>query len=125
MGMDVIGKGIDGEKTYFRANVWSWRPIHSLVARLNKEKDFGFDLKYWGSNDGKGLQTNDDCRKLAQAIEEVLETAPDPVPLQLSEGDAKKVFAGTTITNDSYSTSHAHLKEFITFLRKSESFEIW
>jgi hypothetical protein len=32
MGMDVYGRNPTSEAgKYFRANVWSWRPIHALI----------------------------------------------------------------------------------------------
>ena len=35
MGMDVYGRNPDSQAgKYFRANVWSWRPIHALVIDL-------------------------------------------------------------------------------------------
>ena len=35
MGMDVYGKNpSNGDGEYFRANVWSWRPIYSLTVEL-------------------------------------------------------------------------------------------
>ena len=35
MGMDVVGRNPSTEAgKYFRANVWSWRPIHNLIVQL-------------------------------------------------------------------------------------------
>jgi hypothetical protein len=32
MGMDIYGRHLTSEAgKYFRANVWSWRPIHALI----------------------------------------------------------------------------------------------
>lgn len=70
MGMDVCGKG--NPDAYFRASCWSWRPIHALCdAAIEKEK-LPFDTNYWGYNDGKGLETAEDCNKLADALESFL-----------------------------------------------------
>jgi hypothetical protein len=34
MGMDVVGRNPRTEAgEYFRANVWSWGPIHNLIRR--------------------------------------------------------------------------------------------
>ncbi len=35
MGLDVYGRNPDSDAgKYFRANVWSWRPIHALIIEL-------------------------------------------------------------------------------------------
>lgn len=54
---------------YFRANCWSWRPIHAVCDFAIKITGLPFDTKYWGSNDGKGLQNQQECDMLADAIE--------------------------------------------------------
>ena len=34
-----------------------------------RQADIGIDFSYWGSNDGKGLETQKECNKLADALE--------------------------------------------------------
>lgn len=58
MGMDVYGKAPRApEGEYFRASVWSWRPLAVLLVTLSPE--LTAPCKYWQSNDGDGLGDND------------------------------------------------------------------
>ena len=59
---------------YFRSNWWGWRPIVMLIEFANEDKQLGFDLEYWGSNDGAGLDNQEDCNLLADALEEIVKT---------------------------------------------------
>ena len=59
---------------YFRSNWWGWRPIVMLVEFANEDNELGFDLTNWGSNDGAGLDNQEDCNKLADALEESITT---------------------------------------------------
>ncbi len=70
MGVDISGRKPKSEVgDYFCSNWWGWRPILALseAAMLNSKLDY--DTSYWGSNDGKGLTTQKQCDKLADAIE--------------------------------------------------------
>jgi hypothetical protein len=70
MGVDISGRKPKTEAgDYFCSNWWGWRPILALSesAMLNSKLDY--DTSYWGSNDGKGLRTQKQCDKLADAIE--------------------------------------------------------
>ena len=70
MGVDISGrKPKTNEGDYFCSNWWGWRPIHAIseAAMLNSKLDY--DSSNWGSNDGKGLRTQKQCDKLADAIE--------------------------------------------------------
>ena len=70
MGVDISGRKPKTEEgDYFHANWWGWRPILAIseAAMLNSKLDY--DTSYWGSNDGKGLRTQKQCDKLADAIE--------------------------------------------------------
>jgi hypothetical protein len=62
---------------YFRSNWWGWRPIVMLVEFANDDYELGFDLIHWGSNDGAGLDNQEDCNKLADALEEIITTQTD------------------------------------------------
>ena len=59
---------------YFRSNWWGWRPIVMLCEFANDDYELGFDLIHWGSNDGAGLDNQEDCNKLADALEEIITT---------------------------------------------------
>ena len=68
MGMDIYGsksRNKDGE--YFRANVWTWRPIHFLC-----DESGTVDTTGWERNDGCGLKTQAECDVLADALEGML-----------------------------------------------------
>ena len=70
MGVDISGRKPKTEAgDYFSSNWWGWRPILAIseAAMLNSKLDY--DTSYWGSNDGRGLRTQKQCDKLADAIE--------------------------------------------------------
>lgn len=74
MGMDVYGKNpTTKEGEYFRANIWSWRPIHALCETVLKRK-----LPGWEFNEGAGFETQEECSTLADGLE--------PIPQAISEG---------------------------------------
>jgi hypothetical protein len=133
MGMDVTGKS----GNYFRANCWSWRPIHALIEEINQELNCGWDLELFGSNDGAGLQTQEDCNRLADEIEKRLNAGIKKLVLHLSDSpclvdkntgqfvDPGEIKRGQQVES-AWSTDAEHLREFVTFLREcGGSFEIW
>ena len=159
MGMDVTGRAPKSrEGGYFRANVWSWRPIHALIHianvrngnRLVPEKV----MMYLGTNDGRGLEDQESCDKLAKAIEWLLgypaairehglEVGKDDegeyigLPVESSpllcdreghlytEEDARKRKVALEDLCSAYRTSLPHVREFIAFLRNCGGFEVW
>ena len=58
---------------YFRSNWWGWRPIVMLSEIAAQNSDLEIDFKYWGANDGKGLENQEECTELANALDELLE----------------------------------------------------
>jgi hypothetical protein len=122
MGMDV--SGIGNPDAYFRANVWSWRPIHNLC-----EIATGREYPAWAFNDGAGLQTAEECKKLADALEKYLKEFPlEEISLESAcRVDEKGFFLpkGATGGKSAYSTSRSHVEEFIKFLRVCNGFEIY
>ena len=54
---------------YFRSNWWGWRPIHAIADMAIKVAQLGYDTKLWGENSGAGLETQEECNHLADAIE--------------------------------------------------------
>lgn len=126
MGMDVYGKFPSSESgKYFRANVWSWRPIHALCSVV-----LGKPLKEWAYNDGKGFDNQKECDELAAKLEKYLTNFPN------EEISVKSKTRVDPVTNrflppgsnggiSPYSTDHEHVRKFITFLRASGGFEIW
>ena len=57
---------------YFRSNWWGWRPILMLCEMAKDKYRLKMDMSYWGSNDGKGLRTQKQCDRLANALELML-----------------------------------------------------
>ena len=57
---------------YFRSNWWGWRPIVMMCEFANHDRELGFDLTYWGSNDGAGLETQEECNVLADNLEDLI-----------------------------------------------------
>ena len=45
---------------YFRSNWWGWRPIVMLCEYASEENELNIDFSYWGSNDGTGLDNQED-----------------------------------------------------------------
>ena len=73
MGVDISGRNPKAEQgDYFASNWWGWRPINALcqIAAYKSKLKINFD--HWGSNDGKGLRTQKQCDRLADALEELL-----------------------------------------------------
>jgi hypothetical protein len=61
---------------YFSSNWWCWRPIHILCEMANDKYKLKMNMEYWGSNDGKGLRTQKQCDRLADALELMLNHDP-------------------------------------------------
>ena len=57
---------------YFRANIWSWRPIQLACIMAVQELDIDVDTDNWGYNDGGGLKNPEDCRMLAKGLENMV-----------------------------------------------------
>ena len=70
MGVDISGRKPKTEVgDYFCSNWWGWRPINTICQLAAYNSKLKIDFTYWGSNDGKGLRTQKQCDKLADAIE--------------------------------------------------------
>lgn len=122
MGMDISGKG--NKDAYFRANVWSWRPLHALC-----EGVLGKRLEDWGYNDGAGLATQAECNELAEKIEAYLKQFPkEEIALESNlrvDEEGKFLLPGSTEGKSPYTTDREHAQEFVEFLRSCDGFEIW
>ncbi len=124
MGMDVTG----ASGNYFRASVWSWRPINVLCEELNQDKQLGLDLSYWGYNDGKGLNTQAECDALANAIEEHVKQGRQKyiIVSHMQVSPSGQFLPPGEVGESAYSTDAAHVLKFAKFLREcGGSFEIW
>ena len=87
--------------TYFRANWWSWRPIVILCESVINKYDLKLDTLYWGSNDGAGLKTQEECNLLADKLEYELQGIQETTGL--SDDDRISVnLGGWTTTEGSF-----------------------
>ena len=132
MGMDVFGVAPKSEAgKYFRANIWSWRPIHELIEKANVLPP---DLVYhMGFNDGYGPDEQQSLLLAAQ-METMLDGMDDDHTFMLTDEIDGPVAAlmesirqsGATIVTDgpAYQAEVAHVREFITFCRESGGFEV-
>jgi hypothetical protein len=78
MGVDISGRKPKTEAgDYFRSNWWGWRPINYICQLAAEQSKLKIDFSYWGSNDGKGLRTQKQCDKLADAIELLISNNPN------------------------------------------------
>jgi hypothetical protein len=73
MGVDISGrKPLNDDGDYFASNWWGWRPIVMLCEVAIETRNLKMSTDGWGSNDGKGLRTQKQCERLADALEEML-----------------------------------------------------
>lgn len=133
MGMDVYGrdpKSKDGE--YFRANVWSWRPIHELIQKTNILPQKLIDeMEY---NDGAGPDAEQSLL-LAYQLEYMIDGMSDDNTFMLTseiDGPVAELLKnlnrqGIDIISPRglvYEADVLHVKEFIQFCRESGGFRV-
>jgi len=134
MGMDVYGKSPKSEEgEYFRANIWSWRPIHELIEKANvlppkMVEDMSF-------NEGAGPDKQQ-ALLLAAAIENMIDGMDDdntfvlsseidgPVAALLSQFQEKNIEI-VSPRGAVYQADVSHVREFVQFCRESGGFEVW
>lgn len=122
MGMDVYGiKPRNKTGEYFRASIWSWRPIHAICETVMDN-----ELPGWAYNDGAGYKTQKECDVLADKIEAFIKAAPEvsyklPCPKGMGVNH-KGQFGKGNLTP--YEVDITHLREFIKFLRACGGFKI-
>jgi len=73
MGMDVYGKNPNGPKgDYLRQSIWGWRPLWEYACDIGK---LNTELRQHGhNNDGAGLTTQEECDKLANALQSMVDS---------------------------------------------------
>jgi hypothetical protein len=122
--MDVYGKNPTSEDgKYFRANVWSWRPIHRLCQIVLKK-----DLPGWAFNDGDGFESQAECTDLADRIEAYLRQFPkEAISIESDirvDRDGRFLSPGEKGGETPYVAEREHVEEFVAFLRSYGGFEI-
>lgn len=125
MGMDVSGRNPSKEEgEYFRASVWSWRPLHALCETVMHQ-----EYPDWGYNDGKGFATQAECTELADRLDAYIKAFPtENIALESDmrvDADGKFLPKNNLEGESPYSIRPEHLQKFITFLRSCGGFEIW
>ena len=96
MGVDISGRNPKTEVgDYFGSNWWGWRPINALcqIAAYKSKLKINFD--HWGSNDGKGLRTQKQCDKLADALETMLSNDSGYNEFMVDEDDRIQIVMGS------------------------------
>jgi hypothetical protein len=59
---------------YFRANVWSWRPINAIIDVVNLRFELGIDTSNFGDNSGGGVEDPEKCIQLADCMDKYLKS---------------------------------------------------
>ena len=135
MGMDVWGKNPSGpEGKYFRANIWSWRPIHALIGELCADLIDEETMGRMSINVGAGPSDPEVCQQMAARFDQWLEHNATGKTLDLelrvtTEGrfvtPAERAANPELQTESPYQVQDEHLKEWVTFLRSCGGFEVW
>lgn len=136
MGMDIDGRNPDSEAgKYFRANVWSWRPIHDLIYRLCSDLLDAETLEAIGYNSGAGPTDDETCKEMANRFELWMEHHAEGHGIDIDGMRMKtdgELLIGDNLegvpdeeTLSPYAVDDEHLKEWIEFLRHCGGFEVW
>lgn len=73
MGMDIHGRNPKGAiGRYLSVSVWSWAPLLKMIDAAVASHGLAFDTSRWSYNDGNGLRAQEECDRLADAIEDVI-----------------------------------------------------
>lgn len=133
MGMDVFGIAPKSEAgKYFRANIWSWRPIHELIEKANVLPPH--IVEGMAFNDGIG-PNEEQSLLLAAQLETMLDGMDDehtfmlaseidgPVAAMLSQFKEQGIEI-ISPRGPVYQADVSHVREFITFCRESGGFEV-
>jgi hypothetical protein len=133
--MDIVGRSPSAEAgEYFRANLWSWRPIQDLIVHLCSDLLDEEVLVGIGSNDGAGPMDQATCSAMANRFEHWMEHHVSGHGL---ESDLRVTKDGAFVTKQEakenpnletespYLVDDEHLKQWIEFLRHCGGFEVW
>jgi hypothetical protein len=133
MGMDVYGHNpTSPEGEYFRASVWSWRPLMDLIEHTKVLSPELMENMHF--NDGHGPDA-ERAMLLAYALEGVVEGMADDFTFLLPQeidGPIAQIMSamregGVEIISPRgpvYSIDVSHVREFIEFCRHSGGFGV-
>ena len=136
MGMDVYGRNpVSPAGEYFRATIWSWRPIYSLIIELCLDLLDEEILRNMAYNDGAGPDDGQTCSQMADRFAGWLKENRNGHQVYVEregsfEGGVMTALekAGWATVNDfesSFTTSPDHLTRWVVFLRHCGGFEVW
>lgn len=125
MGMDVYGTDCDGNELYFRASVWSWRPIMAVMENLNEMFGYGLEstLETMHYNDGNGFEDAETCQNFGAAILEYCDITSDTSLSLPCEGMQVDPNTGQFVAEGGvspYRVDREHLREWGEFLMKCD-----
>jgi hypothetical protein len=124
MGFDVYARN----GAYYRANVWSWRPLLREIESTGALSDR--DVAAIGYNDGHFIDAAG-ARALADALDRKY---PDGFPELSIPPDPSFHVHGHSFCRDEmckkvmepcYAMAGRHFGEFVSFARASGGFEVW
>ena len=136
MGMDVYGRNpASPAGEYFRASIWSWRPIYGLTIELCCDLLDEETLRHMAYNDGAGPDEAPTCAQMADRFAGWLKENSNGHQVYVEregsfEGGVVTALekAGWSTLNDfesSFTTNHEHLTQWEEFLRHCGGFEVW
>jgi len=133
MGMDVSGLAPKNESgVYFRANIWSWRPIYELMCDLCGDIIDDETLAGMSHNQGDGVKSQEICDEIALRF--TIWMASNGAGHSIDSTHIGVREDGRLVTGDAvvdevlkspYWVEHEHLEEWVTFLRNCGGFEVW
>jgi hypothetical protein len=114
----------------FSLTSWEYRPLLELISQANAKFNLGIkDLHRWQDNNGQGLQTQEECNKLANALESLIGKQPynRPVRGRNLPKTVPGIKPGTHLKpgEEPYQTNVGTIQKFIKFLRTCGGFQIW
>jgi hypothetical protein len=124
--MGMVLYGVKNKDAYFRANVWSWRPINGLMRMLNLiDEDLYTRMSY---NDGKGPDEKQ-CRLIARGLRNWLDNHPNIATFGVTpkHTDTEQIVMESLGAEcaSSYNVSRDHLEKFVAFLSTCGGFQVW
>lgn len=130
MGMDIYGLSPQNKTgEYIRYSVWTWAPLLTVLEQINEVEHLMLNMENWQHNVGRGLRTQEECNRLADALETYIKDNNVVHTLACSmavspDGTFLKDDAITAEARSPYQIAPNRIQEFVTFLRSCGGFEI-
>ena len=104
----------------FGITAFEWRTLVELIIQVNRTFNLGIKgLGKWHYNTGEGLKTQEECNKLANALETLIRGQPYNKVIKM-----KKVPEFAARLTKYYKIQVSMIIKFIEFLKKCDGFEI-